>query len=70
MNVLVDTSVWSLARRGGSPNEAVVSELRSLIADARAVIIGPVRHEILSGITRQEQFERLRQALSLLKMYK
>ena len=64
MNVLVDTSVWSLAlRRSGGGEQPEASELHSLISDLRVVIIGPIRQEILSGIKSQSQFEQLREVL-------
>jgi predicted nucleic acid-binding protein len=46
MQVLVDTSVWSLVLR------------RS------AMLVGPVRQELLCGIKDPAQFERLRSALA------
>ncbi len=64
MNVLVDTSVWSLALRRRAPEETpTVRELRELILEGRAQIIGPVRQEVLSGIRVQAQFRRLRAAM-------
>ena len=65
MKVLVDTSVWSLAlrRRGASRTEPLTSALASLVEDGRAVIIGPIRQELLSGIKERAQFERLRDHL-------
>ncbi len=64
MNVLVDTSVWSLAfrRREPAPTPAVL-ELRELIFEGRANIVGPVRQEVLSGIRSETDFRRLREAL-------
>ncbi len=64
MNVLVDTSVWSLAfrRREPEPTPAVL-ELRELIFEGRANIVGPVRQEVLSGIRSETDFRRLRDAL-------
>lgn len=60
MRVLVDTSVWSLAlRRGDTPQNAEVDELRRLIDAHFVEIIGPIRQEILSGVRDQSQFERL-----------
>lgn len=51
MNVLVDTSVWSLVlRRTGDVDHPEAAELRALIADLAVRIIGPIRQEILSGI--------------------
>jgi predicted nucleic acid-binding protein len=65
MKVLVDTAVWSLAlrRRGRGGNDAVVSELASLVQDGRVVMIGPVRQELLSGIRERSHFESLREHL-------
>lgn len=61
MNVLVDTCVWSLAlRRGGSPEHPAVVELADLIREGRAVMLGLVRQELLSGVRTLRQFERLR----------
>jgi predicted nucleic acid-binding protein len=64
VNVLVDTSVWSLALRRRKPEESPpVRELRELILEGRAQILGPVRQEVLSGIRAREQFQRLRDTL-------
>ena len=63
MKVLVDTSVWSLALRRRSPAHPSVDELRRLIVTGRAAIIGPIRHEVLSGIRDASAFERLRDRL-------
>ncbi len=61
MNVVVDTSVWSLAfrRKTGIESEHV-DLLKDLIQDGRVVLLGVVRQELLSGIRYLEQFERLR----------
>jgi hypothetical protein len=51
MHVLVDTCVWSQALcRNPEFNNNHAAELRELISDNRANIIGPIRQEILSGI--------------------
>ncbi len=65
MNVLIDTSVWSLALRRKqeslSTNERfLVAELSELIREGRARMIGLVRQELLSGIKAAEQYEKLR----------
>ncbi len=65
MNVLVDTSVWSLALRRkaqdlGAGERSAVAELAELIKEGRARIIGLVRQELLSGIKTSGQYERLR----------
>jgi len=65
MNVLVDSSVWSLALRRNTQNDAIaiVNILRDLIADGRVVLLGPIRQEVLSGVRYTEQFDRLRDYL-------
>lgn len=69
MKVLVDTSVWSLAfrrkRKAVEQNESkpVLEELKELIDETRAVMIGPVRQEILSGIPGNGQFTQLKEKL-------
>lgn len=64
MKVIVDTSVWSLAlRRQAAEPLAAVQELRQLIHDHRAQMIGPIRQEILSGIRSESQFGKLRKHL-------
>ena len=65
MNVLVDTPVWSLAlRRRHPPADSRARELAELIGEGRAVMIGPVRQELLSGIKSRSQFELLREHLT------
>ena len=68
MNLLVDTSVWSLALRRrakdlNSAERAAVAELTNLIKEGRARIIGLVRQELLSGIKAASQYEKLRTVL-------
>lgn len=68
MNVLIDTSIWSLALRRKpeklSPAEHnYVGELNELIAEGRARLIGLVRQELLSGIKSPAQFDTLRGVL-------
>jgi hypothetical protein len=65
MNVVVDTSVWSLALRRSTPNDAIaiVNILRDLIVDGRVVLLGAIRQEVLSGVRYTEQFARLRDYL-------
>src|SRR5580693_8333095 len=65
MNVLIDTSVWSLALRRKHETLAgnerlLVTELSELIREGRAKVIGLVRQELLSGIKSNEQYEKLR----------
>lgn len=64
MKVLVDTCIWSLAlRRERSAHEVVVRELAELVSESRALLIGPIRQELLSGIKVEKQFTRLKSAL-------
>ena len=65
MNVLIDTSVFSLALRRKneslSTNERLlVAELSELIREGRVRMIGLIRQELLSGIKATEQYEKLR----------
>ncbi len=65
MSVIVDTSVWSLAlrRRIPSNSSSAVTLLRELISNDRAIMLGVIRQEILSGVRSSEQFTRLRNYL-------
>ena len=65
MNVLIDTSVFSLALRRKNENlsmneRLLVAELSELIREGRARMIGLIRQELLSGIKTTEQYEKLR----------
>ena len=64
MKVIVDTCVWSLALRRNSPDRKIEAALASLIADSRAVLIGPIRQELLSGVANSSQFEVLKEKLA------
>jgi hypothetical protein len=65
MMVLVDTCIWSLALRRREPkDDPDVRELETLIRDGRVQLIGPIRQEILSGIARKAQFDRIRRSLA------
>ncbi len=66
--MLIDTSVWSsaLRRKKEILNEfekRIVNELAELIKETRAVIIGPIRQEILSGINSKKQYKQLKSKL-------
>jgi predicted nucleic acid-binding protein len=70
MKILVDTSVWSLALRRpkAAPlsiaQQVSVGLIGDLVSDGRAVLMGAIRQELLSGIKLATQFETLRSALS------
>jgi predicted nucleic acid-binding protein len=65
MNVIVDTSVWSLALRRNTLDDTadVINSFRDLITNGRVVLLGSIRQEILSGIRHIEQFTKLRDYL-------
>jgi predicted nucleic acid-binding protein len=67
VNVLVDTSVWSLALRrrdsAATRSPAEVNELTELIREGRVKMIGEIRQEILSGVKSDKKFRILRDHL-------
>jgi predicted nucleic acid-binding protein len=73
MQVLVDTSVWSLALRrtkpsakassASAPLHPAVAQLTDLIQDGRACMLGAIRQELLSGIKLAAQFTTLQTSL-------
>lgn len=67
MIVLVDTTIWSLAFRRGqsSPSEQkLVYELSELIQELRAAMIGPIRQELLSGISDPVSFAKVQEGVA------
>ena len=64
MKVLVDTCIWSYALRYKKPDSAIEIKLQEIIKDGRLVIIGPIRQELLSGLSKELQFELLKENLS------
>jgi predicted nucleic acid-binding protein len=61
VNIIVDTAVWSLAlRRHHSAPGVETRELAELVREGRAVLLGSVRQELLSGVRTDQQFETLR----------
>ena len=71
MKVLVDTSVWSVALRRpknkdlAADQRATVNSLADLVRDGRAILLGAIRQELLSGIKVSGQFELLRDSLAV-----
>ncbi len=68
MNVLVDTSTWSLLlrREPGSLSPVEIRRrrrLEDLLTSWSVGLIGPIRQEILSGIARPEMFKLVREYL-------
>ena len=65
MKVLVDTPIWSYAlRTRNNEYQNEIDQLESLIRDQRALIIGPIRQEILSGYSDLRKFRKLKEKLS------
>ncbi len=66
--VLVDTCVWSTAlRHKRKTNDTLPEEvilLKRLIQQRRAVIIGAILQEVLTGIREDKQFNKLKDQLS------
>lgn len=68
MRVIVDTSVWSLAFRKKVKTEneiKLIEYLSELIRDLRVVMIGPIRQEILSGISEETKFIEMKEKLEI-----
>lgn len=64
MKVLVDTSIWSEVLRRNAINHDIARNLEDLIKDTRVFIIGPIRQELLSGISNLAQFNKVKNTLS------
>src|SRR3989304_2328531 len=64
MKYLVDTCVWSAVFRHKTPQPGLFKRLEDLIIDGRIAIIGPIRQELLSGISDSKQFDQLKKMLS------
>jgi predicted nucleic acid-binding protein len=67
MKVLVDTSIWSLALRKSnysSEEQKVIDIFSKLLKSISVVMIGPIRQEILSGISDDKKYLDLKDKLS------
>ena len=65
MKVLVDTPIWSYALRSkNNEYQTEINSLASLIYDQRAIIIGPIRQEILSGYSDLRKYRIIKEKLS------
>lgn len=57
MSVRVDTSAWSLAfRRKRSRSSPAAQALAERVEASEAVMIGPIRQEVLSGYSDDQVF--------------
>ncbi len=68
MIVLIDTTIWSLAlrRQPQSLNDQerqLVEEWARLVRSGEAVLISPIRQEILSGIRNERSFTAIQESL-------
>lgn len=66
MNLLVDTSVWSLflRRQKISEEDPYVMRLRCFLEGEECIhLIGPILQELLDGVKEHKQFNTLRQYL-------
>ena len=64
--VLVDTCIWSEVLRRKNPSPTIQKKISQLLLDLRAILIGPIRQEILSGISDEVKFMHLKERLSFL----
>ncbi len=68
MRVLVDSSIWSVALRRdyaflNDGEREAVDEWTELLRERRAVLIGPVVQEVLSGIKHESQHRILEERI-------
>ena len=64
MKVLVDTSVWShVFRRNTISLKEIEKKLTELVLNNDALIIGPIRQEVLSGYSDPQRFGKLKRKL-------
>jgi predicted nucleic acid-binding protein len=65
MKVLIDTCVWSKVLRHKSADPELSEKVSKLIEAGSVVMIGPIRQELLSGISDAAQFNRLKNRLAV-----
>lgn len=66
MKVLIDTTIWSkvLRRKNKkSEDEKIAEALKFIINEYMDVIIGPIRQELLSGISNEQIFNDLKEKM-------
>ncbi len=72
MTVLVDTCIWSAAFRRKHHKDQTLPEeilvLKRLIQQHRAVMIGAILQEVLTGIREVQQFDRLKEQVSAFEL--
>ncbi len=65
MKVLIDTCVWSQTLRYKSSDPQITDNIKKLIEAGTVAMIGPIRQELLSGISDVSQFAKLKDKLSV-----
>jgi predicted nucleic acid-binding protein len=66
MKILIDTPIWSKAfrrKKAQSEDKNIVDSLKYLIDEFMEVIIGPIRQELLSGISDEKAFNGLKEKM-------
>ena len=66
MKILIDTPIWSKAFRRKKikfDDKNVVDILKYLIDEFMEIIIGPIRQELLSGISDRKTFNELKEKM-------
>jgi hypothetical protein len=66
MKILIDTPIWSKAfrrKRIKSEDKNIVDSLKYLIDEFMEVIVGPIRQELLSGISDEIIFNNLKEKM-------
>ncbi len=58
--VLVDSSIWVLCYRRGTPTE-VAARVRELLVERRVATVGPVVLEVLGGARDENEYEQMRE---------
>ena len=70
--ILIDTTIWSKAYRRkkiAREDQKTVNKLRTILDMEKEILIGPVRQELLSGISDKEAFNDLAMKLNGLNNY-
>ena len=67
MNVIVDTCVWLEVFRRNSVNPHIVHTITGLIENDSIVVIGAIRQELLSGVSDEAKFKKLKTNFSAFK---
>ena len=61
--IIIDTTIWSKAyrrKKTADQDQNIVNELLDILDSQKEVLIGPVRQELLSGISDKNTFSDLK----------